>query len=460
MHDSVQGKRALDERAAARFGPPECLRRVAAKRRELFGALRFDLFQSDLPVPQLRKISGKVEVPFAIDAIQARGFLGQLVHGPLGVVVSLGDIASGGVACPGGHFGKVEPTQRVRSISQPPRFDFFLGNAEVPPSFLVILLFRWLAFRLEFGAGLIKVRGDQCWRDLTCLDYHHETQPMPNPLSWFFHHLPRRLHRVEVLGNFFAQLLAPWGLFLPQPVATFAALVMIVTQLYLVVSGNYAWLNWLTIVAIVAAFADPNGPSTFAATPVWFSALVLLMSALVIALSRYPVLNMASPRQAMNASFDALRLVNTYGAFGSVGRERIELVVEGSDSPEPGPDTVWHEYGFKGKPDNPKRLPPQVAPYHPRLDWLLWFIPISPAYGGEWFIRFIARLLQGDRQTLALLRHNPFPNAPPRSVRVRLFRYRFSTWRERRELGAWWIRAFAGEYLPPVRLEDLRRVGI
>ena len=82
----------------------------------------------------------------------------------------------------------------------------FLGNAETPPLLPVILLFRWLAFRVEFGAGLIKLRGDPCWRSLTCMDWHHETQPMPNPLSWFFHHLPRPVHRIEVVGNFVAQL--------------------------------------------------------------------------------------------------------------------------------------------------------------------------------------------------------------------------------------------------------------
>ena len=87
----------------------------------------------------------------------------------------------------------------------------FLGNAEIAPPLLVILAFRWLAFRVEFGAGLIKLRGDDCWRDLRCMDFHHETQPMPNPLCWFFHHLPRRLHRLEVLGNFFAQLVAAVG---------------------------------------------------------------------------------------------------------------------------------------------------------------------------------------------------------------------------------------------------------
>jgi hypothetical protein len=337
----------------------------------------------------------------------------------------------------------------------------FLGNDEIAPPWPVLVLFRWLAFRVEFGAGLIKLRGDQCWRDLTCMDWHHETQPLPNPLSWFFHHLPRPLHRVEVVGNFVAQLVLPFGLFLPQPIASIAGILMIGTQLYLVVSGNYAWLNWLTILAIVAGLADPvRTTSTFEATPGWFTVAVLALAAIVAALSWWPVRNMASPRQAMNASFNPFRLVNTYGAFGSVGRERIELVIEGTDHSEPGPDATWHEYGFHGKPDDPRRLPPQVAPYHLRLDWQLWFIPLAPAYGGEWFLRFVARLLQGDRPTLALLRRNPFPHAPPRYVRVRFFRYRFTTRHDRRETGAWWTRQYVADYLPPVRLEDLERVGI
>jgi hypothetical protein len=132
----------------------------------------------------------------------------------------------------------------------------FLGNADTPPAWPVILGYRWLAFRVEMGAGLIKLRGDRCWRDLTCMDFHHETQPMPNPLSWFFHHLPRPVHRLEVVGNFVAQLVLPWGLFLPQPIASIAAAGMIGTQLYLVASGNYAWLNWLTIVVICAGIGD------------------------------------------------------------------------------------------------------------------------------------------------------------------------------------------------------------
>ena len=336
----------------------------------------------------------------------------------------------------------------------------FLGNDEVAPPWLVLLAFRWLAFRVEFGAGLIKLRGDPCWRDLTCMTFHHETQPMPNPLSWFFHHLPRPLHRLEAVGNFVAQLVLPFGLFLPQPFASVAAILMIGTQLYLVVSGNYAWLNWVTILAIVAAVANPEGAALFAPAPAWFNFAVALLVAAIVILSWWPVRNMASPHQAMNASFNPFRLVNTYGAFGTVSRERIELVIEGTDEDAPGADTAWREYGFKGKPDDPARLSPQVAPYHLRLDWLLWFIPLSPRYGGDWFVRFLGRLLEGDVPTLRLLRRNPFPEAPPRFVRARFFRYRFTTWRERRTTGAWWVREYQGDYIPPVRLDDFRQAGL
>jgi hypothetical protein len=132
----------------------------------------------------------------------------------------------------------------------------FLGNAQLPPPITLVFLLRWLLFRVEFGAGLIKMRGDPCWRDLTCLYYHHETQPMPNPLSWYFHHLPKRFHRFEVIGNHFAQLVAPIFLFAPQPVASIAGLIVLGTQGWLVLSGNFAWLNFLTMTLAIASLDD------------------------------------------------------------------------------------------------------------------------------------------------------------------------------------------------------------
>ncbi|MFD9970328.1 lipase maturation factor family protein [Streptomyces sp. NPDC059015] len=330
----------------------------------------------------------------------------------------------------------------------------FLGNERTAPPVLVLWLLRWLLFRVEFGAGLIKVRGDECWRRLTCLYHHHETQPMPGPFSWFFHRLPGPLHRVEAAANHVTQLLVPVLLFTPQPVASVAAGLIVVTQLWLVLSGNFAWLNWLTIALALSAvdLSAFAGPHPLPAPPLWYEVLVIAATVLVLALSHHPVRNLVSRRQAMNRSFDPLHLVNTYGAFGTVGRVRYEVVIEGTDEPVPRPGTVWREYEFKGKPGDLRRLPRQYAPYHLRLDWLMWFAALSPAYARSWFGGFVERLLENDRDTLRLLRRNPFPDAPPSYVRARLYHYTFTDWRRLRSTGAWWQRRYLREYLPPTRL--------
>jgi hypothetical protein len=339
----------------------------------------------------------------------------------------------------------------------------FLANDRTVPPVLAMWLARLLLFRVEFGAGLIKLRGDSCWRDLTCLDYHHETQPMPGPLSWFFHHLPKPLHRVEVAGNHVAQLIVPFGLFAPQPVASIAGAIVVITQLWLVMSGNFAWLNWLTILlafsavdasSLSAILPIPHQPAMVDA-PRWFTALVVAFTVLTLILSYLPVRNMLSRRQRMNMSFNPFHLVNTYGAFGSVGRVRREVVIEGTDESDITERTVWKEYEFKGKPGGVRRLPAQWAPYHLRLDWLMWFAAISSQYAYAWFRPFVARLLQNDRATLQLLRRNPFPDTPPRYVRAQLYRYRFTTASELLHDHAWWHRTLEGEYLPPTRLDPL-----
>ncbi|WP_329348376.1 lipase maturation factor family protein [Streptomyces sp. NBC_01261] len=329
----------------------------------------------------------------------------------------------------------------------------FLGNDEVAPPVVVLFLLRWVLFRVEFGAGLIKLRGDACWRKLTCLDFHHETQPMPGPLSWFFHHLPRPLHRVEVAANHVTQLIVPVLLFTPQPIATAAASLMIATQLWLVLSGNFSWLNWITIVLALSAIRFPHTPPHVPDPPLWYEAVVVAVAALLLWLSHRPVRNMISRRQIMNRSFDPLHLVNSYGAFGTVSRVRHEVVVEGTTDAVPREDSDWREYEFRGKPGDPRRWPRQFAPYHLRLDWMMWFAALSPGYADPWFGALVERLLENDRDTLRLLRRSPFPpDAPPHFVRARLFRYRYTSWRELRETGACWERTFVREFLPPTRL--------
>lgn len=260
----------------------------------------------------------------------------------------------------------------------------FLGNERTAPPVLVLFLLRWVLFRVEFGAGLIKIRGDECWRKLTCLDYHHETQPMPGPLSWFFHHLPRPAHRVEVAANHVTQLVVPFLLFTPQPVAGAAAALIVVTQLWLVLSGNFAWLNWITIVLALSAVDGSLISEALAlpAAPLWYEIVVIAVTVLVLVLSYRPARNLLSRRQQMNRSYDSLHLVNAYGAFGTVGRIRHEVVIEGTEETVLHEDTVWREYGFRGKPGDVRAMPRQFAPYHLRLDWMMWFAALSPPTRG------------------------------------------------------------------------------
>ncbi|MFF7330241.1 lipase maturation factor family protein [Streptomyces sp. NPDC008150] len=331
----------------------------------------------------------------------------------------------------------------------------FLGNDEVAPPVVVLFLLRWTLFRVEFGAGLIKMRGDACWRNLTCLFHHHETQPMPGPLSRYFHQLPAPVHRLEAAANHVTQLGVPFLLFAPQPVASAGAAVMVATQLWLVLSGNFSWLNWLTMVLALSAVRFPGTAPDTAPAPLGYVVPVLAVSALLLALSARPVRNMVSRRQVMNRSFDPLHLVNSYGAFGSVSRVRHEVVVEGTEDDVREVDAGavrWREYEFRGKPGDPARAPRQFAPYHLRLDWMMWFAALSPAYAEPWFGALVDRLLAGDRDTLRLLRAAPFPpERPPRYVRAVLYRYRFTTRREKRETGAHWQRTYVREYLAPTR---------
>lgn len=339
----------------------------------------------------------------------------------------------------------------------------FMGAANTTPRLIPLWLVRWLLFRIMFGAGLIKIRGDECWRNLTCLNWHYETQPMPNPLSWFFHWMPEWSHKGGVLFNHFAELIVPFGYFLPQPYASAAGIITVAFQFSIMITGNLSWLNLLTLILAFPLIDDKfwawaihlvtrfSVPAT--APPLRLEMyLQFAVAALTVALSIPVVVNMLSARQLMNFNYNPLHLVGTYGAFGSVTRPRYEVVVEGTDAEPLTSSAQWREYEFKAKPTDLKRLPPQIAPYHLRLDWLMWFAALSSYQDQPWFLPFIARLLQGDQPTLSLLRSNPFPLHPPRYVRAQFYEYHFTTPAERGATGAWWKRQFAGTYLPPVSL--------
>lgn len=392
--------------------------------------------------------------------------------------------------------------------------------APAPPRTAIVLM-RWLAFRIMLGAGLIKLRGDACWTELTCLDWHFETQPIPNPLSAWFHHLPHAVHAAGVVTNHLAELVLPWCVFGPRRLRLIAGAGMAAFQLVLVASGNLAFLNWLTLVPILACFDDafllrliPRRPRAWLAarlpaapardgkqlaiafglavlviilwTPLfgalsapaqtvlglgvlgaaggvaWWQRLRIVSPgarldgwqlaagafAALVAIKSVPVVgNLAGSRQAMNRSYDRLALVNTYGAFGTVGATRHELVIEGTRDPDPATAT-WRAYELPCKPGDLARRPCILGPYHRRLDWLIWFAAMAERPRDPWVIHLVFKLLDGDRTVRALLAVDPFDGAAPTWVRIRRFVYHL----EPPGAAAWWRRDQEQPWLRPVSL--------
>lgn len=327
---------------------------------------------------------------------------------------------------------------------------------------IMFIWLAWLTFRLMFGAGAIKLRGDACWRDLTCLYYHYETQPVPHPLSRVLHFAPQWFHQLGVLFNHFVEIVVPFGLFLTRT-RNLAALLVIGFQAFLIMSGNLSFLNWLTIAVAIGCFDDRvwlrvlpqrwRAPQPTAASSRARLISVGLYSCVVALLSIEPALNLLSPNQQMNSSFEPLHLVNTYGAFGSIGRERDEVILEGTADRDPQTGR-YRAYELKCKPGDVRRAPCLITPYHYRLDWQMWFAALSTFDRQPWLASLIYKLLHNDKQALQLIANQPFPDAPPRFIRAQRYRYRFS------RLGgsAYWTREYIASYAPALSRDDPRLV--
>jgi hypothetical protein len=340
-----------------------------------------------------------------------------------------------------------------------------------PVNPFVVWLLRWVLFRMMLGAGLIKLRGDPCWTELTCLETFYETQPNPHPLSWVWHQAPRWFLTSGVLLNHVVELVGPFLLFGPRRLRHAGGGLMIGFQILLILGGNLAFLNWLTIVNAIACFDDtllrrivPHGignvawqrgmqptPRTVAARV--HAALVGAVALGVAYLSIAPVANLLSENQAMNRTHDPMRWVNSYGMFGSISDERLEVIIVGTLDDPSRPDATWREYVFPCKPGPPERAPCIVTPYHHRLDWQVWFTPLTRSYD-PWLVHFLYKLLIADPLVLDRLAVDPFDGQRPKALRVDLYRYQFAEAHQ----SQWWNREWVETFIPPLTLQNPRLI--
>jgi lipase maturation factor 1 len=336
-----------------------------------------------------------------------------------------------------------------------------LGRNERAPSELARFLIVFLLFKLMFLSGATKLlSGDATWRGLTALDYHFETQPLPPWTAWYAHHLPGAVCRALTLSTLAGELVLPWLLLAPtrlRAVRIGAAAGIVLLQVGIEATGNFGFFNLLTIVLCLAALDDgalarlplgrpvsvlpPESRGRRAFLRVAAPVLLLLSGLSVVREVAYTIPDGGGMRllpgwgQRALAWVAPFRSINGYGLFRVMTTERPELVLEGS-----GDGTTWQAYDFRYKPGDVTRRPGFVAPFHPRLDWQLWFAALSPMESYEWLETLGQRLRAGRPEVLGLLGRNPFAGAPPRFVRAVLYDYRFSTAAERWRTGAWWVR--------------------
>ena len=335
---------------------------------------------------------------------------------------------------------------------------------EPPPSPAARWLLLFLLFKLMFLSGATKLlSGDPTWRSGTALNYHFETQPLPTWLAWYAHRLPETVRRIMCWTAVATELLVPCLLVLPERfrrTSLFAFVALVGLQIAIAATGNYGFFNLLAITLCVPLLDDqawgrvvpvrrvprsgnfrPRLRLVAALAFVFFvPSLLSLIRELAFTRARSGPVYFPALGNAILGLVEPLRSFNGYGLFRVMTTERPEIAIEGSRDGE-----HWLPYEFRYKPGDVGRQPSFVAPYHPRLDWQMWFAALDPVGNREWLVTLARRLEAGTPEVLALLGHNPFTGAPPGAVRMVLYEYRFSTPAERARTGAWWVRTPVAE---------------
>jgi lipase maturation factor 1 len=355
-------------------------------------------------------------------------------------------------------------------------------GAATPPSRASLFLLQWEWFRIYFESGLVKlISGDRQWRTLTAMDQYYQNGPLPTWIGWYTQHLPHWFHAASAAGTLILELGIVWMLLLPRRIRIICFFIVTPWEMGVILTANYTFLNYLVLSlgflllddrfvlqfvpdrrrsnlvperntqtlplqSIDAVFRRP-----FRHMSNHLSALRFAISALMLTWIFYnttaemlliPFRKLPLPTFPI-AALDPFRIANQYGLFAVMTNGRYEIEFQGSNDGQ-----NWTPYLFRNKPQLLNEAPRVYAPYQPRFDWNLWFASL-----GDWRQNEIVpltedRLLENDKDVLALFRSNPFPQSPPRYVRAMLWQYWFTTREEKRATGDWWRRELLGMYAP------------
>src|SRR6266487_1990431 len=356
-----------------------------------------------------------------------------------------------------------------------PRELFWWPGAAIPATAVsrpALFLLKFLLFKLMLMSGVVKLTsGDNSWWNLTALDYHYWSQPLPTVFGWWADKSPEWFKHFSVAFCLVVESIVPFFICAPRRLRLIAAGLIVFLQIAIAVTGNYCFFNLLTIALCLLLIDDAvwrrqrgalqtDGGTRAVVSESIGSRFSILAAAIVIIvilpINAWLIFTAFKPGAKWPRSLvffyeriEPFRIANSYGLFRVMTKDRREIVIEGSAD---GID--WEPYEFKWKPGDVTRAPGWCAPHQPRLDWQMWFAALGTPEQNPWFIRLAICLLKGKTDVTRLFAHDPFPNQPPRYIRAILYRYRFTTAKEHRQTGAWWKRGELGEYLPAVSLEQ------
>ncbi|CAN5573418.1 lipase maturation factor family protein [soil metagenome] len=338
-------------------------------------------------------------------------------------------------------------------------------NPPAPLSRPALFLLHFLLFKLMLMSGVVKLTsGDASWWYLTALDYHYWTQPLPTVLGWWADKSPEWFKHFSTAFVLVVEIAAAFLIWLPRHLRLLGFASIVLLQVMIGLTGNYAFFNLLTLALCLLLLDDyvwpgasrlTNAAGSLPARPrawlVWAPGAVIVLTlplnAILLFNAFKPEAPWPRPLEQMYGAVAPFRIVNGYGLFRVMTKERPEIVLQGSD------DAIeWKDYEFKWKPGPLDRRPGFVQPHQPRLDWQMWFAALGDVRQNPWFFALAFRLLENSPDVVQLLGKNPFPEQPPRYLRAQIYRYRFSTAAEHRATGAWWQRTDERKYLPPVSL--------
>jgi hypothetical protein len=342
-----------------------------------------------------------------------------------------------------------------------------------PPSRISLWLLRWEWFRIYFESGIVKeLSGDPQWRNFTAMDEYYQNSPLPTWVGWYVQHMPHWFHAASVVGTLLMEFVLVWMLFFPRRVRLICFLIVTPWEIGVILTGNYAFLNYIVLSLGFLLLDDVNLTRVI---PARFRPVVRAAAVEVAPQLRQPVRNALHAAGVVLSScmllwigyatsaelagllgvnmlpqrpvglLEPFRIANPYGLFAVMTRGRYEIEFQGSNDGQ-----EWQPYLFTHKPQLVNEASRIYAPYQPRFDWNLWFASL-----GSWQQNDIVpiteeKLLKNDRDVVGLFRSDPFSGSAPRFVRAVLWQYWFTSMDAKRQTGNWWRRTMLGLYAPAI----------